>query len=369
MPAARARPAAAPPRTVLVVDDSAFMRRVVAEMVGECDGFRVVGTARDGGDALRQVRALQPDVVTLDVAMPGLDGLQVLGHVMRDAPRPVVVLSGLGEDGLAIRALELGAVEFVPKPSGPISLDVVAVRERLHAALRAAAAADVTRVDVCGRVSAERAHCGRVPAASGARRATRVAVLAASTGGPNALAQLLPALPRGLDAAVLVAQHMPGGFTASLARRLAARCALAVHEAEEGAELLADAVYVAPGGRHLRVARGGDGAARLALDDGPSVWGVRPSADVLFASAAAAFGASTLGVVLTGMGRDGAEGLRVVRAAGGRALVQARETAVVPGMPDAALARAGADAVVPLPSLADAVREAVAALPPRAEVP
>ncbi|MDF1506248.1 response regulator, partial [Roseisolibacter sp. H3M3-2] len=142
------------PRTVLVVDDSAFMRRVVAELVDECPGFRVVGTARDGEEAVRQVHALAPDVVTLDVAMPGLDGLQVLGYVMSEAPRPVVVLSGLGEDGLALRALELGAVEFVPKPSGPISLDVVAVRERLEAELRAAAAADVTRVDVLARAAA-----------------------------------------------------------------------------------------------------------------------------------------------------------------------------------------------------------------------
>jgi two-component system chemotaxis response regulator CheB len=359
---------AAAPRTVLVVDDSAFMRRVVAELVGECAGFRVVGTARDGEDALRQVHALAPDVVTLDVAMPGLDGLQVLGYVMSEAPRPVIVLSGLGQDGLALRALELGAVEFVSKPSGPISLDVVAVRERLHAALRAAAACDVTRVDVLARSEAAgRGAPADTPAPGAAAR--RVCVVAASTGGPNALAQIVPRLTRGLGAAVVIAQHMPAGFTGSLARRLAAQSALAVQEGVDGAELHADTVYVAPGGRHLRVVRDAAGAARLALDDGPSVWGVRPSADVLFASAAVAFGDATLGVVLTGMGRDGAEGLRAVRAAGGRALVQARETAVVPGMPDSALALAGADAVVPLPGMADAVADAVAALPCAASRP
>ncbi|MDF1506532.1 CheB methylesterase domain-containing protein, partial [Roseisolibacter sp. H3M3-2] len=181
-----------------------------------------------------------------------------------------------------------------------------------------------------------------------AAEATRVCVVAASTGGPNALALLVPVRARGAGAAVLIAQHMPAGFTGSLARRLAARSTLAVHEGVEGAVVHAGAVYVAPGGRHLRVVRGDDGVARLALDDGPTVWGVRPSADVLFASAAQAFGAATLGDVLTGMGRDGAEGMRAPRAAGGRALVQARETAVVPGMPDSALALAGADAVVPL---------------------
>ena len=161
MRAARSPQPVPAPHTVLVVDDSAFMRRVVAEMVGECAGFRVVGTARDGEEAVRLVHALQPDVVTLDVAMPGLDGLQVLGYVMSESPRAVVVLSGLGEDGLAMRALELGAVDFVPKPSGPISLDVVAVRERLHDALQAAAAADVSRLDVVARAAAERAPGAR----------------------------------------------------------------------------------------------------------------------------------------------------------------------------------------------------------------
>ena len=219
MSALRSPKPAPAPCTVLVVDDSAFMRRVVAELVGECEGFRVVGAARDGEEALRMVHALRPDVVTLDVAMPGLDGLQVLGYIMSETPRPVVVLSGLGEDGLALRALELGAVDFVPKPSGPISLDVVAVRDRLHDALRAAAVADVSRLDVVARAASERA-----PSSPGASApAERVVVVAASTGGPNALTQLLPRLPRGLGAAVLVAQHMPAGFTASLARRAHAR--------------------------------------------------------------------------------------------------------------------------------------------------
>ena len=361
MRAARSPQPVPAPHTVLVVDDSAFMRRVVAEMVGECAGFRVVGTARDGEEAVRLVHALQPVVVTLDVAMPGLDGLQVLGYVMSESPRAVVVLSGLGEDGLAMRALELGAVDFVPKPSGPISLDVVAVRERLHDALRAAAAADVSRLDVVARAAAERAPGAPADACAPAERAI---VVAASTGGPNALTQLLPRLPRALGAAVLVAQHMPAGFTASLARRLAARCALPVLEAEHDAPVLADHVYVAPGGRHLRVVRDDAGVARLSLDDGPAVWGVRPCADLLFASVARAFGDATLGVVLTGMGRDGADGLRAVRRAGGRALVQARETAVVPGMPDAAIARAGADAVVPLDALAEAVVAQLAAVHP-----
>jgi two-component system chemotaxis response regulator CheB len=343
------------PHRVLVVDDSAFMRRVVTELVDDCAGFRVAGTARDGAEALRLVRTLDPDVVTLDVAMPDIDGLQVLAAIMREAPRPVVVLSGLGEPGLAVRALELGAVEFVPKPSGPISLDVVAVRARLHAALHVAAACDVSQLRAA---DAGDAAPRRAPDAGALARC--VVCVASSTGGPNALTQLLPALPRALGAAVLIAQHMPAGFTDSLARRLASRCATPVQEAEDGAPVLDGHVYVARGGRHLRVVRDAVGTPRLSLDDGATVWGVRPSADLLFASAAAAFGSASVGVVLTGMGRDGAAGLRTLRAAGGGALVQSRASAVVPGMPDAALAHAGADAVVPLDGMADAIVDAIA---------
>ena len=201
------------------------------------------------------------------------------------------------------------------------------------------------------------------PAGVGVAPAHRVVVIASSTGGPNALARVLPALPADLGAAVLVAQHMPPGFTSSLARRLDARCALAVREAAHGEVLEPDHVYIAPGGLHLLV-DDDDGVPRVRLDMGEAVWGVRPAADLLFASAARAFGSRTVGVVLTGMGRDGAAGLRAVRNARGAALVQDRATCVVFGMPQAALDAAGADRVVSLPDLGAAVLDAVRALPP-----
>jgi two-component system chemotaxis response regulator CheB len=353
-------------RSVLVVDDSAFMRRVISEMVDACPGFRTVATARDGAEALRLVHALDPDLVTLDVAMPVLDGIQALGYIMSEAPRPVVMLSAgvdatLDGESPTVRALELGAVDFVPKPSGAISLDFAAVRERLHGALRAAACTNLGGV----RVLARPVMTAPAPAGGRARAATRVVVIAVSTGGPSALAQVLPALPPDLDAAVLVAQHMPPGFTASLARRLDSLCAMRVTEAEHGEPLLGGRVYLARGGAHLRVARGDDGAPVVAVDDGPPVWGVRPCADLLFASAASLFGNSALGVVLTGMGRDGADGLRAVRDAGGRAVAQDRGSSVVYGMPHAALERAGADRVVALRDVARAIVELVAALPER----
>lgn len=187
-------------------------------------------------------------------------------------------------------------------------------------------------------------------------------VVASSTGGPRALSRVLPAIPRGLGAAVLVAQHMPAAFTASLARRLDALCALPVREAVHGEALEADRIYVAPGGVHLLLDALG-GIARVRLDDGPALWGVRPAADHLFRSAAALYGVATIGVVLTGMGRDGAAGLRAVRDAGGRALVQDAASCVVNGMPQAALDDAGADRIASLDVLGDALADELRALP------
>jgi two-component system chemotaxis response regulator CheB len=342
-------------RSVLVVDDSAFMRQVVGDLVAACPGFRVVGTARDGVHALEQVHALDPDIVTLDIEMPGLDGLQVLGYVMSEAPRPVVMLSGAEGDAqaLTLRALELGAVDFVRKPSGQISLDLPLVRDRLHAALQAAAASNPTGVRLLARPPV------RVEPAAAGGAALRCVAIAASTGGPRALAEVIPALPATLAAAVVVAQHMPSGFTRSLAARLDAMGPLRVREATDGEPLLAGTVYLAPGGRHL-VLEGHPPAVRCRVTDDPPVWGVRPAADPLFRSAARAFGAACVGVVLTGMGRDGAEGLRLVRDAGGGALVQDEDTSTIYGMPQAALAHAGADRQLPLASIASAIADAVA---------
>jgi two-component system, chemotaxis family, protein-glutamate methylesterase/glutaminase len=346
-------------RRVLVVDDSAFMRRLVRDLIAESGEFEVVGVARDGEDAIRQVHALDPDIVTLDIEMPGLDGLAVLGYIMSEVPRPVVMLSAAGGESSAdatLRALELGAVEFVRKPSGPISLDLSRVADRLLDALRAAAATRVDRVRVLARpVSAVGSE---VRGARDTSVATGAVLVAASTGGPAALTQCLPSLRAPLGAAVLVVQHMPEGFTASLARRLNGLCALTVREAQDGDLVRPDMVYLAPGGSHMRVLPTVDGP-RLTLDRSPTVWGVRPAADPLFTSAVDVFGHRCVGLVLTGMGRDGAEGLRRVRAAGGRALVQDPAQAVIPGMPDAALRHAGADAIVSLGEAASAVEDAL----------
>ena len=344
--------------TVLVVDDSAFMRKVVTEIIDASEQFRVVGTARNGNDALRQIHALDPEIVTLDVEMPELDGLQTLGYIMSETPRPVVMLSAAasgGKDDPTIRALELGALDFVRKPSGPISLDINVVGEILINALRAALQVNLRGVDVLARprVIAPR------PATPGGREATRAVVIAASTGGPRALAEVVPGLPRDLDAAVLIVQHMPKGFTRSLAQRLDSLSPLTVVEAQRGEPVVTNKIYIAPGGFHMRVARDNSGLV-IALDETPAIHGVRPAADPLFRSVASAFGADSVGAVLTGMGRDGAQGLRAIRDAGGRGIVQDQATSVIYGMPHVALTIAGAERVLPLHEIASGITELLA---------
>jgi two-component system chemotaxis response regulator CheB len=328
-----------PPYTVLVVDDSAFMRRVISDILGSTDEFRVVGTARDGNDALRKVHQLDPDLVTMDVEMPGLDGLSALGYIMSETPRPVVMLSAYTTAGgeATMRALDYGAVDFVAKPSGTISLNLETVSDRLLDALRAAASANLAMIPV--RVPA-RVLADAPPAARrlglGEGPAPEVAVaIAASTGGPRALAEMIPRLRTPLGAAVLVVQHMPARFTRTLAERLDGMEGLPVSEAEDGEPVRRDHVYLAPGDYHMRVVREG-GETRIALDQGPTVWGVRPAADPLFRSVAEVYGARSVGVVLTGMGRDGADGLRDIVDAGGGGIAQDKRTSVIYGMPQAA---------------------------------
>lgn len=322
------------------------MRRMITEIVESRAEFLVVGTARDGADAITKVRQLRPDIITLDIEMPGVDGLTALAQIMSEMPRPVVMLSAAGsnaDNSLTIRALELGAVDFVRKPSGPVSVDIVGVRAELIRALSAASLVRVPHAVAPGIVGRSDGTLRASPAAG--EPARTAVVIAASTGGPKALAEVVAHIPDGLNAAVLIVQHMPEDFLHSLAARLAQLGPFFVSVAIDGEAIMARRIYLAPGNRHMAVKMNRGGPV-LSCDDGPAICGVRPSADPLFASAARVFGENLVGVVLTGMGRDGAEGLRAVRAAGGGAIVQDRASSIIYGMPRAALAAAGADRVV-----------------------
>ncbi|MGQ0640339.1 MAG: chemotaxis-specific protein-glutamate methyltransferase CheB [Gemmatimonadaceae bacterium] len=342
-------------RSVLIADDSALLRQVVGDIIAQSGEFTIAGFASDGQEAIEMVHELQPDIVTMDVEMPGLDGLHALGYIMSEAARPVIVLSGLDANhgaALAIRALELGALDFVRKPERRDEQSALALP--LLQALRAAATANLSETRVLARPRLY-PPAGAPPTTS----AALVVAIASSTGGPRALAEVIPALPNDLEAAVLIVQHMPAGFTRGFAERLDSLSRLWVREAKDGEPLTTGTVYVAPGGHHLGLAARQGGTA-LTVTNGPPVWGVRPAADPLFASVATLFGPRAVGVVLTGMGRDGAKGLRAIRQAGGRGVVQTPDSAVVPGMPTAAVAEAGADQVVPLLEVAGAITSAVA---------
>ncbi|QSQ22193.1 chemotaxis-specific protein-glutamate methyltransferase CheB [Pyxidicoccus parkwayensis] len=335
------------PIRVLVVDDSAFARKVLKQVLSNAEGLEVVGTARDGLDALEKVAELAPDVLTLDLVMPGLDGLGVLRALasIPSAPRVVVVSSAGEESELAVSALQAGAVELVNKPTALATDRLYELGAELVEAVRTAARAVPHAAPDVAVATAPGGALAGMPAP-----ARKLVVVGTSTGGPQALTRLLTALPADFPAPMALALHIPVGYTLAVAKRLDAQCSLEVLEAEDGVELRPGRVVLARAGHHLKVER--HGAVSVArLDRHPLRMPHHPSVDVLFESAAKAWGADAVGLVLTGMGEDGREGSRAIRAAGGTVLTEAESSCVVYGMPRAVVEAGLATASAPLEGL------------------
>lgn len=332
---------------VLVVDDSALMRKLIPRILENHPSIEVVGTAMDGAFALKKIEELKPDVVTLDLEMPRMDGIEALRLIMQQYDVPVVVVSTHSREGAytTFKALALGAIDFVAKPGDAAatgSLDPIA-GELVQKIL---VAGRVKGQKVATRVSAEPNKVSK-PGPRTARQPNRVVALGVSTGGPNALQYVLSQIPADFPAALLVVQHMPEGFTEMLAKRLNDCCEIEVAEARSGDLLVAGRALLCPGNRHMTVRRMPRGDVTV-LSDGAPVNGHRPSVDVLFHSVAQEFGRNSIAVLMTGMGEDGADGLGAVQSSGGTTIAQSEESCVVSGMPRAAILKGFATHVVHL---------------------
>jgi two-component system chemotaxis response regulator CheB len=348
---------------VLIVDDSALVRQLLADVLSRAPDIEVVGAAADPYSAWEKLPKLRPDVLTLDVEMPRMDGLTFLGKLMRVHPMPVVMISSLTERGCetTLRALELGAVDFVSKPKIDVATGTVAMAEEIVAKVRAAARARVRLPRPGATAPAVRAQgTTPVPGAAapilgqgGVARTHKLVVIGASTGGTEALRELLGALPADAPGIVVV-QHMPEKFTQQFATRLDGLCRTRVSEARDGDRVLPGHVLIAPGNRHTAVERSG-AQVRVRVFDAEPVNRHRPSVDVLFESAARTMHGDAVGVILTGMGNDGARGLLALRQAGAHTLAQDEASCVVFGMPKEAIALGGACEVLPLEAMAGAI--------------
>ncbi len=345
------------PCRVLIVDDSAVVRQVLTEILAADPGIEVVGSAADPLLAREKIKRLAPDVLTLDVEMPRMDGLAFLENLMRLHPMPVVMVSSLTERGAdtTLQALALGAVDFVSKPKLDVARGLASYAEEICAKVKMAAR---SRVRIAARPSPSQNTPGPLAAATPAtpaplqfRTTDKLIAIGASAGGTEALRVLLQGMPADAPAVVMT-QHLPATFSTAFAERLDRHSAMAVREASDGEAVLAGHAYLPPGGKHLRIIR--DGARwRCRIDDGPAVNRHKPAVDVLFNSVAQYAGGNAIGVILTGMGDDGARGLLEMRQAGARTLVQDEASSVVWGMPGAAVKLGAAEEILPLERISE----------------
>ena len=339
---------------VLVVDDSALMRKLIPQILETDATIQVVGTAMDGNFGLKKIEELKPQVVTLDLEMPGMGGLDMLKEIMRRHRIPVIVVSSHTTRGASVtlKALALGAFDFVAKPTD-VSSRMQEIAQELISKIKAAAQSRGIAVHPEPEIPVSGFRVKGKP--TGNKQPTKIVAIGISTGGPQSLQYLLSQLPPDFPGCIVIVQHMPEGFTEMFAKRLDECCALNVKEAQSGDLLVAGRVLICPGNRHLKVKRMPLGDVAV-LSDEPRVNGHRPSADVMFKSVAEEFGARAVGVIMTGMGEDGAQGLGVLKAAGGMTIAQGEQSCIVFGMPKAAIDRGHAMRVVDLEALASALQ-------------
>ena len=361
---------------MLVVDDSAFMRKVLQSIIASDPQLEVCGEARDGRDAVTQTEVLKPDVISMDINMPHMDGLQATEIIMSSNPRPILIVSSESREGaeVTLKSLELGAIDFVAKPSGGIDLDMSSVKDELCRKLKMAAKVRVVRTATRSKLQHEVASSSprvepsgkngdnglqevRAAVNAAAKGAGKfpIVVLASSTGGPATLMKFIPFFPKDFPGAVILVQHMPGNFTSQFSQQLAEISQIRVKEAEAGEIIVPGQLYVCPGSHHLRVSPTG----RISLDDGPRIGGYRPCADLTFESAAEYAGPMTIGVILTGMGNDGSKGVQTIRSAGGHVIAQDESTAVIFGMPQEAIKTGAVDQVLPMEAIYHGIEKRV----------
>ncbi len=364
---------------VLIVDDSAFMRKVLQSIIAADPQLEVCGEARDGRDAVTQTEVLKPDVITMDINMPHMDGLQATEIIMSSNPRPIVVVSSESREGaeVTLKALDLGAIDFVAKPTGGIDLDMNSVKEELCRKLKVASKVRVVRTatrsklqqDIAGGAprtepvksfeqSLQETRSGgtitaAAPAPARGGGKFPIVVVAASTGGPATLMKFVPYFPKDFPGAVILVQHMPGSFTSQFSQQLQEVSQIRVKEAEAGEIIVPGQLYICPGSHHMRVSPTG----RVSLDDGPRIGGYRPCADLTLDSAADYAGPMSIGIILTGMGNDGAKGVQTIKNVGGHVIAQDEATAVIFGMPQEAIKTGAVDQTLPIDAIYHAIEK------------
>jgi len=350
---------------VLVVDDSAFMRKVIADMVSSDKDMEVVGVARNGEEALQMIVSQKPDVVTMDVEMPKMDGLTALKQIMEVSPMPVIMLSSLTTNGAVetLKALDYGAFDFITKPTSLIKVSTPEVREELLSKIKIASRTKVTKPSTVTRQPRPtplipKDEPSKPKSQQGRTKFRKLIAIGTSTGGPRALQDVIPFIPRDIDAGILIVQHMPPGFTKSLAERLDSMSQITVKEAEDGDIIQAGTAYLAPGDSHIKVTKQA-GQYVIKLDNGERVSGHKPSVDAMMYSIASLGDKNVIGVIMTGMGADGADGMSKIKANNGYVIAQDEESCVVFGMPKSTIKLGVVDKVVSLTYIANEIVKAM----------